>query len=72
MYPQRKLNLINMTCLYPEMSYIYLQELSFDKNKSNVHIVKMQDRAVYGTVKPCKTFLRFKYDMIKPAGQNFV
>lgn len=54
------------------MSYIYLQELSFDKNKSNVHIVKMQDRAVYGTVKPCKTFLRFKYDMIKPAGQNFV
>ena len=72
MHPHCKRNLINMASLYPEMSYIYLQELSFDKNKSNVHIVKTQNRAVYGTVKPCKTFLRFKYDMIKPAGQNFV
>ena len=64
MYPQYKFNMIPI--FFEALGYIpkcltsYLQDLGFDKNESTVHIMKMQSIVTCGTVKICKTFLKFK------------
>ena len=65
MYPHYKFNMIPI--IVRALGYIlkclstsYLQDLGFDKNESTVHIMKMQNIVAPGTVKICKTFLRFK------------
>ena len=77
MYPQYKFNMIPI--FFEALGYIpkcltsYLQDLGFDKNESTVHIMKMHNIIACGTVKICKTFLRFKwYNMTTLTGQNFV
>ena len=44
----------------PKCLTSYLQDLGFDENEATVHIMKMQNIVACGTVKICKTFLRFK------------
>ena len=76
MYPQYKFNMIPI--IVAALGYIpkcltsYLQDLGFDKNEATVHIMKMQNIVGCNTVKICKTFLRFKYNMTTLTDQNFV
>ena len=44
----------------PKRLTSYPQDLDFDENEATVHIMKMQNIVACGTVKICKTFLRFK------------
>ena len=64
MYPQYKFNIIPIIVgvlgYIPKYLTSYLQDLGFDKNESTVHIMKIQNIVACGTVKICKTFLRFK------------
>ena len=59
MYPQYKFNMILITVgalgYIPKFLLLYLQDLGFNENESPVHIGKMQNIAVCGTVKICKT-----------------
>ena len=64
MHAQYKFNMIAI--IVGELGYIpkcltsYVQDLGFDDNETTVHIMKMQNIVTCGTVKICKTFLRFK------------
>ena len=64
MYPQYKFNMIPIIVgalgYIPKCLTSYLQDLGFDGNEATVHIMKMQNIVACGTVKICKTFLRFK------------
>ena len=64
MYPQYKFNMIPIIVgalgYIPKCLTSYLQDLGFDENEATVHIMKMQNIVACGTVKICKTFLRFK------------
>ena len=63
MYPQYEFNMIPI--IVGALDYIarcltsYLEDRGFDKNESTVNIMKMQNIVACGTVKICKTFLRF-------------
>ena len=64
MYPKYKFNMIPIIVgalgYIPKCLTSYLQDLGFDGNEATVHIMKMQNVVACGTVKICKTFLRFK------------
>ena len=64
MYPQYKFNMIPIIvtkCGYiPKCVTSYLQDLRFEENEATVHIMKTQNIVACGTLKICKTFLRFK------------
>ena len=64
MYLQYKFNMtpiiVEALGYIPKCLTSYLQDLGFDENEATVHIMKMQNIVACGTVKICKTFLRFK------------
>ena len=64
MHTQYKFNMI--ATIVGGLGYIpkcltsYVQDLGFDDNETTVHIMKMENIVACGTVKICKTFLRFE------------